>query len=98
MSLYLRLFNQMLEENKELFNEFKQLNQDFDINKSNPEFRLRFNKIGEKILDIIRRYENILCSRTESNASKYIYSSRLSEMFWKLARKNFKYIDEVGMC
>ena len=54
----------MLEENKELFDNFKQVHDAFilapDANKA------RFNELGSEVLDVIRHYERVLCGKTES--------------------------------
>lgn len=96
IALYIKMYNQMIEENKDIFEEFRELDKAFEEKKDDVEYRKKFNLIGEKVLEIIRRYEGVLCSRTESS-SKSIYSSGLSEKFWQLLRKNFPNIDEVGI-
>jgi len=64
MQKYQKIFALMLEENKELFDNFKQVHDAFilapDANKA------RFNELGSEVLDVIRHYERVLCGKTES--------------------------------
>jgi hypothetical protein len=86
MSKYKKHFLTMLEDNQDLFNHFKSLGADTDA----------FNEEGNKVLRVIRRYEDELCSRSESGVfSKY--SENLSEKFWEEVRGYFPQIDSVRL-
>lgn len=86
----------MMAENKETFIIFKLLNDSLDNSPNDSVKRAEFNKLGEKILEIVKKYEDILCGRTEtSHFGKY--SANLSEKFWGELRKNFSLIDEIGV-
>jgi len=84
----------MLEENKELFDTFKQVHDAFvlapDANKD------RFNQIGSEVLDIIRHYERVLCGKTESGQYGK-FSSNLAQKFWDGIRQVYPKIDFVGI-
>ena len=85
--------NDMIEYNKEVFTDFKKLHDKFQ--EDPKEYQSEFNNEGEKILRIIRRYENILCGKSESG--KYgKFSSSLSDKFWNEVRIHFPKIDAVG--
>lgn len=60
----------MIEENQYLFNEFKKLT---------PEDE-GFNDMGNKVLRIVRRYEDELCSKSEGGRYGK-FSENLSEKF-----------------
>ncbi len=60
----------MLEENQELFNSFKALSTDAED----------FNDVGNKVLRVIRRYEDELCSKSEGGRYGK-FSENLSEKF-----------------
>jgi hypothetical protein len=52
--------------------------------------------LGEDVLKIIRRYENMLCSQSEGG--KYgKFSSKTSDTFWGYIRGAFPKIDCVGL-
>lgn len=53
----------MLEDNRQLFDSFKKLHDTYSLNPQ-PHQR-EFNAQGEKVLQIIREYENRLCTDTE---------------------------------
>ena len=58
--------------------------------------QVEFNKEGEKIVTIIREWENKLCS-TSDKAGYGGYTTNLSEKFWTEVRKSFPLIDYVGV-
>ena len=60
----------MLEENQFLFNEFKKLEPTDET----------FNEMGNKVLRIVRRYEDELCSKSEGGRYGK-FSENLSEKF-----------------
>ena len=84
----------MLEENKELFDNFKQVHDAFilapDANKA------RFNELGSEVLDVIRHYERVLCGKTESGQYGK-FSSALAQKFLDEIRKLYRKIDFVGV-
>lgn len=93
MAKYTEVIQDMLEYNKEVFDAFRELH---DKYVSDPKtYQEEFNTEGEKVLRIIRRYENILCGKSESG--KYgKFSTTLSEKYWEAIRRLFPKIDAVG--
>ena len=61
MTKYRAAVQQMLEENKELFNTFKPIHDAYVINPSANQ--AKYNSIGSEIMDVIRDYERKLCSK-----------------------------------
>lgn len=94
MTKYQKYFQEMLEENTELFAAFKHIH---DKYVENPEvFQEEFSAKGEEILEIIRSYEKSLCLKsTTSMYSKFAIN--LSEKFWDAVRGYFPKIDFVGV-
>ncbi len=91
---YKEYFAEMVEQNKEQFTAFKQLH---DKYAEDPiTWQKEFNEEGPTILEIIRRYENMLCSKSESS-SYGKFSSTLSDKFWTEIRVHFPKIDFIGM-
>lgn len=84
----------MLKDNGEIFNSFKNLHDNYVLN---PESHQKeFNTQGEKVLEIIREYENRLCTDTERGGySKY--SAQLAEKFQNEVRAHFPMIDRIGI-
>lgn len=84
----------MMEENKELFDNFKDIHDNYALNP--PEWQKLFNEYGGEVADVIREYERKLCVKMATG--KYgLFSSKLSEKFWGEARKVFPKIDFVGV-
>lgn len=84
----------MLEYNHDLFVGFKKIHDQFVEDPSSV--KEDFNLEGEKVLRVIRRYENQLCNKSESG--KYgKYSENLSEKFWEEVRIHLPQIGKVGM-
>lgn len=94
IQLYQKILQEMFEVHKSLFSKFKDIH---DRYKEAPEkHQAEFNKIGEQVLGIIRKYENKLCGTTERGGySKY--STHLSEKFWSGIRAVYPKIDFVGV-
>lgn len=88
-----KVFSEMLEENKELFDRFKVIHDKFAADKS---VRKEFNKQGEEVIAVMRRYESILCGRSEGSGYGN-YSHKLADKFWSEIRKTFSEIDEIGV-
>jgi len=91
---YKKVFEEMLRQNKPVFDEFKKIHDNY---RANPKtYKDQFNEEGEKIQMIIRRYENQLCSHSE-NGGFGKFTGNLSEKFWGEIRKVFPKIDEIGV-
>lgn len=94
MSKYKQQIQDMLEYHNDLFKSFKKIHDDYE--KNPKKFQEEFNEEGQKVLHIIRRYENILCSKSEGG--KYgKFSSNLADKFWEEIRALFPKIDYIGM-
>lgn len=94
MSKYKKVFEEMLRQNKLVFDEFKKIHDNY---RANPKtYKDQFNEEGEKIQMIIRRYENQLCSHSE-NGGFGKFTGNLSEKFWEEIKKVFPKIDEIGV-
>ena len=94
MQKYETIFLRMMEENKELFDNFTLVHEAFIINPGAN--KTRFNQLGSEVLDVIREYEHILCGKTESGQYGK-FSSNLSQRFWDEIRKRYRKIDFVGI-
>lgn len=83
----------MLQENKELFDNFSAIHEAYIIN---PQMnQAKFNQTGSEVLEIIREYERKLCGNM--NAGRYgAFSQGLSQKFWDEIRKVYSKIDFVG--
>ncbi len=94
MTKHQQYIQDMLEEHKDLFGEFKTIHDKYLLE---PEkWQKELNKKGEGVLQIIRRYENMLCSTSEGG--KYgKFSSKLADKFWESVRSYFPKIDFVGI-
>ena len=94
MSKYKEYFTDMINNHKELFEEFKKIHDEYA--KDEKKWQNEFNEKGQEILHLIRRYENMLCGKSE--AGKYgKFSSKLAEKFWEEIRLHFPKIDFVGL-
>lgn len=84
----------MLEENKELFDEFRAIHDAYVINPQINQAKL--NSAGEPVMEVIREYERTLVSKM--GAGKYSkFSANLSEKFMDEVRKIFPKINFVGI-
>ena len=93
MPKYQQYFQEMIEYNQDLFTSFKNLQEKYQ--KDPALYQDEFNEVGEKILRIVRRYENMLCGKSE-NSGFGKYSTNLSDKFWHEVRAYLPQIDNVG--
>lgn len=91
---YKQYFEQMIEENQELFEQFEFIHNQY---KQDPQkYQEELNQKGQPVVDIIRDWERRLCAAMgRTRYSKY--SEQLSEKFWNLVRQEFDQIDMVGV-
>lgn len=94
MSKYQQYYQTMLTQNEELFKNFRVVHDNYT--KDNQKYRSEFNKMGRDVQDVIRDYEDRLCSHSE-NSGYGKFSTSLSDKFWDEIRKSFPKIDEVGL-
>lgn len=94
MAKYTEVIKDMLEYNKDLFESFRVLEEKY--NDDPATYQVEFNSEGEKVLRVVRRYENILCGKSESGRYGK-FSSNLSEKYWQEIRRLFPHIDSVGV-
>ena len=91
---YKEAFEQMIHDNKELFEEFKKVHDAYALNEAQNQEA--FNEKGREVMNIVRKYEDILCKRSEVNGFGE-YTIKLAEKFQDEVRKNFPKIDQVGI-
>lgn len=94
MTKYKEMVQEMLEKEKALFDEFRQVHNKYALNPKENE--AKFNTVGRKVQPIIRKYENILCGKSE-NTGYGAYSSNLAQKFQDEIRKVFPKIDFIGV-
>lgn len=93
-SKHRQYFQHMLENHKDLFDNFKHLEARYQ--QDPKKYQDEYNEKGEEVLVIIRKYENMLCSHSEGG--KYgKFSSKLSDKYREMVRKYFPKIDFVGL-
>ncbi len=94
MTKYREAVMQMLEENKELFDEFKAVHDAYVINPAVNQ--AKYNAVGSPVMDLVRDYERKLCAKM--GAGQYSkYSTNLSEKFMAEIQKIFPKIMFVGV-
>jgi hypothetical protein len=94
MTKYQKYFEEMMAQNKQLFEEFKTIHDQYSQDpKSHQD---KFNEVGADVLDVIRRYENRLCSKTEGSGFGK-FSSNLADKFRAEVKAYFPKIDSVGL-
>lgn len=94
MSKYKQAVDEMVAANKELFDNFKEIHDEFALN---PDaWQKLLNEYGAEVVEVIRDYERKLCIKM--GTGKYgQFSQNLSQKFWDEVRKIFPKIDFVGV-
>ena len=94
MQKYKAMVAKMVEENKELFDNFADIHREYAMNPR--EWQKLLNQYGAEVVEVIRQYERKLCANMATG--KYgQFSSNLSEKFWAEVKKLFPKIDFVGV-
>lgn len=91
---YLVLFQQMLKDNGDFLSEFKLLHDKYE--KNPQKLQDVYNKEGEKMLELVQKYEDMLTSHTE-NAGYGKYSFQLSDKFRTAVKSLFPKLDFIGV-
>lgn len=91
---YKQYYERMVEQNQELFNEFKELHDRYDNDQEG--LQKEFNEKGEEIMELVREWENKLCMQSEKGGFSN-FTSKLAEKFRDELRKDFTFIDHVGL-
>ncbi|HCR35636.1 hypothetical protein A2130_00940 [Candidatus Woesebacteria bacterium GWC2_33_12] len=91
---YKDYFDRMILTNKSKFDDFNKLYNQYIKDQGN--LQDKYNTEGKKILEIIREWENKLCSQTEK-AGFGNYTTNLSEKFMQEVRKTYPLIDYIGV-
>ena len=94
MTKYREAVQQMLDENKELFDEFRPIHDAYVLNPAANQ--AKYNSIGSTVMDTIRDYERKLCAKMGGGMySKF--SANLSEKFMEEIKKTFPKIMFIGV-
>jgi hypothetical protein len=94
MTKYKEYFDRMVSENKEAFDKFTQAHFEYSIDQNKNQEK--FNEEGEKILVIIKEWEDKLCSQSEK-AGFANYTGNLAEKFQDEVKSHFPLIDHIGI-
>ncbi len=84
----------MIDTNKSAFDEFKKIHALYDLDQD--KWQEKFNEEGEKIIKIVKEWENKLCKQSEK-AGYSNYTGSLAEKFQSEVKKEFPLIDRVGL-
>lgn len=84
----------MIDTNKGAFDEFKKIHALYDLDQD--KWQEKFNKEGEKIVKIVKEWEDRLCKQSEK-AGYSNYTGGLAEKFQSEVKKEFPLIDRVGL-
>ncbi len=91
---YEEYFQLMLKQNTELFDQFREIHAKYE--KDPNKYQDEFNQIGYDVQDMAMRYENMLCSNSESSG-KGKFTSALAEKFQAEVKKEFPKYNQIGM-
>ena len=84
----------MLRDNQHLFDRFAHIHADYGLDPD--QHQEEFNRIGVKVLKVVREWENKLCSQSEK-AGYGTFTGNLAEKFQAEVKNHFPLIDHVGL-
>ena len=89
-----KMYEMLKEKQPQLYEQFKEIHAAFQ---EDPEAnRAEFNRIGRDFVGIVRAYERRLCGGME-RTNRSVYSTNVSETYWRFVREEFPLIDQVGV-
>ncbi len=88
------MYNQMVKDNQQAFDEFKQIHDLFKQDRK--KYATEFNQKGKPVLEIVRDYEQRLCGGMERGKFAR-YSDKVAEKFWERVKKDYSHIELVGV-
>lgn len=91
---YRQLFLEMIEENRDLFLDFKEVHDKYV--EDEEKYKAEFNEKGKKVVEIIRDYEMKLTAH-QNSGSYSKFSTGLADKFWGQVRGFLPRIDFVGV-
>jgi hypothetical protein len=94
MTKYQEYYQKMVAANKDLFDSFRIIHDAYALDSLG--WQAKFNAEGEKVLSVIRDYENRLCSQSEKGGYG-VFTGNLAEKFQAEVKKAFPLIDHVGL-
>lgn len=93
-SKYELYFQEMLDQNRELFEEFIDIHNKYSEDPTR--WQDKFNEVGSPVLDVIRKYENRLCAKS-GNTGYGKYTMALADKFQAIVKQYFPKIGKVGL-
>jgi hypothetical protein len=94
MPKYKQVVNQMLEKNKELFDSFRIVHDKYALNPD--KWQIQLNLEGERVMEVIQEYENLLCSSTEGGGYGK-FSANLADKFRQEVKRIFPKVYCIGI-
>jgi len=94
MTKYKQYFQQMVDQNHELFTSFKKTHDSYQTDRKL--WSAQFHAHGLPVVDVIRDWERRLCSTMERGKNA-AFSARVAEKFWGEVKLYLPLIERVGV-
>jgi hypothetical protein len=94
MTKFKQYYQQMSEENAELFAKFQPIHDGYKQDRK--QWSAQFHSVGQQVVDIMKEWEQRLCASME-RGNHAVYSSKLAEKFWAEIKQRFSHIELVGV-
>ena len=94
MTKFKKYFQEMSDQNVELFARFQPIHDGYKSDRQ--KWSAQFHEEGRKVVDVVHDWEKRLCSGMERSQNG-VYSSKLAEKFWSEVKSRFSHIELVGV-
>ncbi len=91
---YKEYYEKMVADHADLFARFEALHARFAADREGHQEE--FNQLGEKVMAVVREYEDRLCRQSEKGGFG-VFSGGLAEKFQNEVRRHFPLIDHIGI-
>jgi hypothetical protein len=94
MTKYKQYYRDMIDQHQAEFDAFQPIHDGYKQDRK--KWSKQFHTEGQNIIEIIREWEQRLCSGMERGQNA-VYSSKVAEKFWEEIKKRFSHIELVGV-
>ena len=94
MTKFTEIYKKMWDDHREQLEGFRETHDLFQQDRA--KYSQEFNEKGKPVMDILREYEDRLCSGMERGMYGK-YSDKVAEKFWQRVKKDFPLIELVGV-
>lgn len=96
MTKFEKYYQQMWNEHADIMKEFQDIHDLYRSNQRDVKAKEKFDEIGKRARTIMEEWDSRLCQQMERGHNS-VFSAKVSEKFWAEVKKDFPFVDLVGV-